>query len=381
MISDEELKYTLGLLSVRGIGNIKALRLLQYARTPQRIFSLSSEELLGIEGIGRAQTEAILGFSMSEKIEREVSLVHQHNLRPIPIWDEQYPPLLRQCPDAPILLFVRGEFDFTRKRPFISVVGARDMSAYGREFIGRMIAHLAPYRPVIVSGLAAGADAEAHRQALVNGLDTIAVMGNGLGTIYPSQNRALGGEIVSRGGALISEYHFEEPPMREHFPERNRIVAGMCRATVVVEAKAKSGALITADLAFDYDRDVFALPGRYTDLNSQGCNNLIRHNRAVLLNDPEQIVCELGLSLDSLPEEKSRSESQPTPDPSLKAEEKAVLEAIAKEQEAVQIDELAAKMGIPTFRLMPVLLDLEIKGLVLTLPGKYYRLTRRQTSL
>lgn len=316
---------------------------------------------------------AVLARNVSAEALEEADFCAKNGINTVGFWEDDYPALLKLCPDAPVMLFWRGNLRFTSDRLVLSVVGTRSVTPYGAAVTAEIIDALAPYNPVIVSGLAQGVDVAAHRAAMKNGLDTVGVLGQGLGTpLYPSDNRDVARQMCSSEGCgVMTEYCHKQAPLPGLFPVRNRIVAGMARATIVVEAKAKAGALITAELALGYQREVFAVPGRTTDLCSAGCNALIRHNKAVLLDGPKTVIEELGL--DILPKAGALS-AQTAAFVEISPQARPVADILSK-VEKLHIDELCAQTGLPPFKLSPLLLDMELDGVVESLPGKYYGLT------
>ena len=332
---------------------------------------------------------------LDDAIRQEMDFVQRNDIRAIGFWEQDYPPLLRECPDAPVMLLAKGAFDFTELPFALAIVGTRAMTPYGAAMTDRIVQALAPYRPAIVSGLAYGVDVQAHRAALKYGLPTLGVLGQGLGTpMYPAQNRDTARQMCHTPGCgILTEYLHLQEALPGLFPARNRIVAGIARATVVIEAKAKGGALITAELAGGYNREVFAVPGRANDPCSQGCNTLIRRNKAMILDDPQTLIEELGLS-DRRPKaqpgrqsEMFLSESPATAAPpapnrngaapqweGLTEEGKKVARMLSG-VEKMHLDELCTALEMPVQNLTVLLLEMELAGLIDTLPGKYYALS------
>jgi len=260
---------------------------------------------------------------------------------------------------------IKGNVDLNSGR-FISVVGTRNMTNYGKDFCENLIEEIAPYNPTIISGLAYGIDITAHKAAIKYNLQNIAIVAHGLNIIYPKVHTNIALQIQQKG-ALISEFTSTSIPDREHFPQRNRIIAGLSKTTIVIEAAKKGGALITAELANDYNRDVFALPGRIGDLFSEGCNNLIKNDKAILLNSPSDIIDYLGWESKTKESIQKNLFVETTPD------EDVVIQAMGNNK--IDLDELALKINIPIHKLVSILLGLELKGLVKPSRGKIYHLT------
>jgi DNA processing protein len=277
-----ELHYKLALALVPQIGDVHARILVSHFEDAQSIFSAPKEKLEKLEGIGSVRARAIKEFRDFEKVEKELAFMEQSGVRPIFLSDPGYPRRLQQCFDAPAILFYKGSADLNASR-MVAVVGTRSQTEYGRQFTLSLIEELASEEIVVVSGLAFGIDATAHRAALDNGLATIGVVGHGLDKVYPYEHRGLAKEIVQQNGGMLTEFFSGTTPERHHFPLRNRIVAGLCDATIVVETHSRGGSMITAKLADSYNRDVFAVPGRTTDVKSSGCNLLIRRNIAQMI--------------------------------------------------------------------------------------------------
>lgn len=260
---------------------------------------------------------------------------------------------------------LKGNFDLSAGR-FISIVGTRNISGYGREFCEKLVEELAPYNPTIISGLAYGVDITAHKAAIENNLQTIAVVAHGLNQIYPKNHSSYANKILENG-AILSEFNTDEIPDREHFPQRNRVIAGISKTTIVIEAAQKGGALITAELANDYNRDVFALPGRVGDYFSVGCNNLIKQNKAILLSSPSDLIAYLGW------DEPQKQSIQKSLFVETTIEEDIIINSLLKKD--LELDELSIITDIPVYKVVTILLSLELKGLVIPLPGKIFQLT------
>ena len=262
----EQLEDILVLYRTKGLSRRDAGRLVQQVGRPEEVFALSAETLTGW-GIKPAVARTLLERRLDDTIRQEMDFVQRNDIRAIGFWEQDYPALLRECPDAPVMLLAKGAFDFTELPFALAIVGTRAMTPYGAAMTDRIVQALAPYRPAIVSGLAYGVDVQAHRAALKYGLPTLGVLGQGLGTpMYPAQNRETARQMCHTPGCgILTEYLHLQEALPGLFPARNRIVAGIARATVVIEAKAKGGALITAELAGGYNREVFAVPGRAND--------------------------------------------------------------------------------------------------------------------
>jgi len=363
----DDLKYLLALRFASGIGDITARRLLSAFHSPADIFSASKKSFLSVEGT-TGRLYSILQSQVDwAAVDREMSFIHQHNVQVVSVLDDTYPPDLAACYDAPFLFFCKGRFDTSDKK-IISIVGTRSATGYGKQVCRELVEGLASFRPVIVSGLAYGVDITAHKTAMDCGLETYAVVAHGLHTIYPHAHRACAGRIVE-SGCLISEFPWAEGPDRENFPRRNRIIAGLSQATVVVEASEKGGALITAKIAASYNREVFAFPGRSIDRSSSGCNRLIKNNEAMMIESAADLVKALGWD-DTL---RKPAAAQKKFFADLDEDELSVMRLL-EQKGNLPVDDLAVSLGLSLPRLASLLLLLEMKGAVASLPGKMYRL-------
>ena len=278
---DNELFYQLALTLVPQIGDVQAKILVQQLGTASTIFKAPIRVLEKIEGIGTIRAQAIKAFRDFDVAETELRFIENQCITPLFLTDAAYPQRLLHCNDAPTLLFYKGTADLNASR-IISIVGTRTNTDYGKAVTEKLVQELSSVPVLIVSGLAYGIDAFAHKAALKNGLQTIGVVGHGLDKMYPPAHTALAQEMMQKGG-LLTEFFSGTMPDKHNFPLRNRIVAGISDATVVVETLVNGGSMITAKLADAYNRDVFAVPGRTIDTKSAGCNYLIQHNKAMLL--------------------------------------------------------------------------------------------------
>ncbi|MFO7838146.1 MAG: DNA-processing protein DprA [Desulfosalsimonadaceae bacterium] len=361
----ENIRPWLALKYVPGVGDCLYKNLLERFGSPALVFKASGEELSAVEGISRRAAEAIMAGPPSVAVNAELCRVRQHGCRIIPYSHEDYPPLLREIPDPPPLLYVTGRL--AGSMPAVSIVGSRKATRYGKDMARSLASDLAGRGIAVVSGLARGIDTAAHEGAVSAAGQTVAVLGSGLSMLYPAENRRLA-ERISECGAVVSEFSMQEEPNAYNFPKRNRIISGMCHGTVVVEAAAKSGSLITARLAGEQGREVFAVPGNINSRTSQGAHNLLKQG-ARLVTSAEDVIEEfphLFLKSQEIrdrdPNGNSRGE--------LTDEETRVYELL--EPYPVHIDWLQSRLGMDTGRIAAVLLNLEIKGLAVQLPGKYF---------
>ena len=364
----DPLVYQVALTLIPGIGAVQAKILLQHFN-PEEIFRARASQLEKIEGIGSFRANAIRKFRDFSRAENEIAFVQSRKIRTLFIGSEDYPKRLLQCYDPPTLLYLKGEIDLNAPR-VIAVIGTRRNSAYGAKMTEEFIASLAGTGTIIVSGLAYGIDALAHRGALKHGLPTLGVLAHGLNHLYPPEHIPIAKEMIKAGGGLLTEFNSFSKPDKHNFPVRNRIVAGLCDAVVVIETGKKGGSMITAELANGYHRDVFAFPGRATDGKSEGCHQLIRNNKAVLISDAEELLEAMGWKERPAP---VRDSLQRELFATLSPEETAIVELL-KTRASTHIDEISFSSGLSLSQLASGLLSLEFKGIISSLPGKAYRL-------
>lgn len=365
----DELFYQLSLTLVPNIGPVQAKILLQHYDV-QDIFKAKKNQLEKLEGIGSVRAESIKSFADFSKAEEEIAFIEKYKIKTLFIADKDYPERLLNCYDSPTLLFYKGEADLNHKK-IISVIGTRNHTDYGKQITETLIEELAEQDVMIISGLAYGIDAIAHKAALKNNLRTIGVLAHGLDQVYPSQHTGLAKDMFKTGGGLLTEFRSKTKPDKHNFPTRNRIVAGLSDATIVVETGAKGGSMITAELANNYNKDVFAFPGKVTDTKSAGCNYLIKNNKAVLLTDAQELLELMGWdeATSRLPKPKKQKELFIE----LNDDEKVII-GILQEKEQVHIDEINLKSGLSSSSVAAAILNLELQNVVLSLPGKVYQI-------
>ena len=363
-----QLIYQIALTLIPGIGDVNAKALLAYCGSPEAVFKEKKSHLIKIPGIGSIAAKSISKADVFDRAEDELQFIEKSKIQPLFFTDSAYPERLKHCADSPILLYFQGNLSFNDCH-FISVVGTRSATDFGKEFTERVVEQLKPYNTCIVSGLAYGIDVTAHKSALRNDMATVAVVAHGLDRIYPSLHKNVAEEMKANGGVL-TEFATGTKPDRENFPKRNRIVAGLSEATIVVEAAKKGGALITAELASSYNRDVFAVPGRLTDKYSEGCNHLIKTNQASLIQSAKDIEYLLGWQS---PNSAKKKTVQKLMFVDLNPEEVALVNLI-QENQPIQLDLLAMKLNWPVSKVFPVLTILELKGVVRGQPGRVFEL-------
>jgi DNA processing protein len=364
----ENLFFGLSLKKTPGIGDTLAKTLISYCGSAEAVFKETKNNLQKIPGMGKKTVDSIKGFKDFGLIEDELKWVNDNGVRAIFYLDKEYPYRLKDCADAPICLFVKGGADLNNKK-CISVVGTRLATHYGREFCYHLGKSLSNTGALIISGLAHGIDSFAHKEALQNVLPTAAVLGHGLKHMAPPRNKNLSERIVEANGALITEHFSDDAPAPENFPKRNRIVAGMCDALVIVESGIRGGAMITAELAWSYNRELFSLPGRVGDTFSQGCNHLIASNKAMCIESSDKLIDYLGWKNNDVNKEKSVVIDLD----SLSDLEKRVYNFMRSGEK--KMDDMHYETGIPLGNLSMILLDLEFKGIVKALPGNMFKLS------
>ncbi|PWS28541.1 DNA-protecting protein DprA [Pedobacter yonginense] len=359
--------HKIALTFIKSIGPITAKNLLAYCGSAENVFSASKKQLLQIPGIGEKTVETILNTNALSRAQEEYDFITKHNIEVLFFSDDNYPKRLKNCFDSPILLYYKGNANLNQTR-ILSVVGTRNATEYGRNLCKQLIEVLAPYDVLVVSGLAYGIDVATHKECIGNEVATVGVLGHGLDRLYPQLHKSVSQKMVQNGG-LLTEFPTGTNPDRQNFPQRNRIIAGIADATIVVEASIKGGALITAEIANSYNKDVYAFPGRTNDLYSEGCNFLIKTNRAGLINNAKDLIYYLGWD-DEVKQQKKQA--QTALHIGLTTNEQNVVHALKDGQLA--IDELSIALNIQQSKLAIVILTLEMQGIVVSLPGKVYKL-------
>lgn len=363
-MNSEKLLAVLRLQATKNVGDILAKKLITAVGSVENVFKEKPHVLHKINGIGTQVTQHLFDKNNLKRAEEELNYIQQNNIAFSYFLEDDYPQNLKHCVDAPILIFKDGNLNLNNDKT-ISIVGTRNMSSYGRDFCNQLIEELKEYNPIIVSGFAYGVDICAHKASIKNNLQTIAVLAHGLEETYPKTHKKYIHEVNNNGG-FITEFWHDEQPMRENFLKRNRIVAGISKATIIIESAEKGGSLVTADIANSYNRDVFALSGRATDIYSKGCNNLIKNNQAHLLTSAEDIVKMLNWDI--------RQAAVPK-------QEKLFVELNSSEQKIYDylqqngkqlLDDIAINCELPIYQLSSILIQLELKGVVKPLPGKMF---------
>lgn len=367
-MTQNDLFYLLALQQVEGIGDITAKKLLQHFGSPEAIFQAKKTELAKIDGIGKSTIANLHKKDGFEQAESEILFLEKEDINVFSFQCNEYPDRLKNCHDAPLLLFQSGNVNWNNSK-IISIVGTRQITTYGAEFTKKLLEELEPLNPIIVSGFAYGVDIVAHQAAMDLNLQTIGVLAHGLNQIYPKTHKKYMAKMQENGGFLTEFWTYSKPD-RENFVKRNRIVAGISEATIVVESAERGGSLITAEIANDYNREVFAVPGRATDKYSQGCNNLIKTQRAQMITSAADLIYLLNWDIKN----KTTVEN--------KAIQKQLFVTLSEDEQTIYnylqtkgkelMDIIALDCDLPIFKISSILLNMELKGVVKPLPGKVF---------
>ncbi|MCZ2460793.1 MAG: DNA-processing protein DprA [Chitinophagales bacterium] len=363
-----DLIYQLALTEIPNIGSVQAKILIEHFGEARAVFKAKGTSLKNIEGIGEVRARSIKSFSDFSNAEKEIKFIEKFKIQPQFITDKDYPRRLLNCYDSPTLLFFKGAADLNSSK-IIAVIGTRNHTEYGRQLTENLIAGLSEQNVLIISGLAFGVDALAHKAAIKNNLPTVGVLAHGLDQIYPQSHSGLAKDMIRHGGGLLTEYRSESKPDKHNFPVRNRIVAGMSDAVVVVETDIRGGSMITAELANGYNKDVFAFPGKTTDSKSAGCNYLVRNNKAILISNVSDLIQSMGWS----EKKKASVKKQKELFIELTDDEKKIIK-ILQEKDTVHIDEINFRSGMSSSAVAATMLNLELKNVIRSLPGKIYSL-------
>ncbi|MFT3737701.1 MAG: DNA-processing protein DprA [Breznakibacter sp.] len=366
----EKLKYRIALTQIKGVGPVLARNLVAYLGSEEAVFKEKATALQKIPGIGPVLANDIASAEVMERTERELKFIVGKNIKPVYFTDPEYPQRLNNCDDAPVVLYTLGEHDLNARR-ILSIVGTRKITEEGKLNCEKLIDGLSQMFPnlLVVSGLAYGVDIWAHRQSLKHGLPTIGVLAHGLDRIYPPMHRQTAVEMLANGG-LVTEFMSETGPDKPNFVRRNRIIAGMADAVIVVESGVKGGALITATLASSYNRDVLAFPGRVGDPMSAGCHWLVKHNVAALVENHEDVANALGWES----ERKGESTVQAKLFVEFGSDEEQRIYQFMLQERETDINWLCIRCNLPVSKVSSVLLGFEFDGLVKSLPGNKFRL-------
>jgi DNA processing protein len=368
-MTNAPLIYNIGITLLPGVGAITAKNLIAYCGSAEAVFSEKRSRLEKIPGVGTVAADTISNSAIQkdalERAEEEIRFIEKENVKPLFFTDDDFPKRLKECADSPVMLYTKGIMDLNATR-IVSIVGSRKSTSYGKKICEQVVDAFSSYNVLILSGMAYGIDICAHRASLKNNIATVGVLAHGLDNLYPAEHYNTSEKMLENGG-LASEFMSNTKMNPEYFPRRNRIVAGMADATIVIEATVKSGALITAELANSYDRDVFAVPGRLDDPSSEGCNLLIRANKAMLMMSAEDVIRAMNWDTET----KKSKERQQVLFAHLSAEEETLVN-ILKQKEKAHVDDISIASGLAMSRISALLLNLEFSGVIKSLPGKVY---------
>ncbi len=371
--SSNERLYQIALTLLPHAGSVLAKNLMAYCGSAENIFKTTRGKLEKIPMIGKERAEAIADAiangDILKQAEKELAFVEKYNIAQLFYTDAEYPQRLKECSDSPVLLYYKGRADLNAAK-IVGVVGTRRVTEYGKEATKKLVEELAAQNVLVVSGLAYGIDIAAHNAALENNLPTVGVMAHGLNTIYPKQHTATAKKMVEQGG-LLTEYTSLHEMHPSNFPSRNRIVSGMCDAIVVMESAIKGGALITANIANSYNREVYAYPGKATDKFSAGCNFLIKTYKAKMIESADDLIKEMNWVSGEQQGKGKKAQRQLSLNLS---EEEQVVYTLLNEKHELAIDELADSTAMNVSSLAATLLEMEMNNLIVSLPGKRYKL-------
>ncbi|WP_033959645.1 DNA-processing protein DprA [Psychroserpens jangbogonensis] len=365
-MTDDDIIFVLALQHVPKIGDVTAKKLINFCGSAEAVLKEKRHHLVKIDGIGMNTIKGLYNSEHIKAAECELQFIKENKISCLYFTEDIYPEKLKHCIDAPILLFQTGNVNLRQQR-IISIVGTRKITTYGIAFCKKLIEQLAPFNPIVVSGFAYGTDITAQRAAMKHNLQTIGCLAHGLNQIYPKTHKKYIAEVEKHGG-FLTDFWSSDTFDRNNFLKRNRIIAGMSQATIVIESAEKGGSLVTADIANSYNRDVFAVPGRVTDSQSLGCNNLIKFQLAHVLSNPLDIPYILNWELDT---------KQPVIQKQLFVEltsEEKVIYNYLKDNEKQLLDSIALECQMPIFKVASVLLTMELKGVTRPLPGKLFEL-------
>ena len=365
-----DLTYQIGLTLLNGVGDILTKNLIAYCGSAEQVFKMNKSQLEKIPGIGNYTANAILqSKTVLERAEKEIKFLENNSIKAFFFTDAEYPKRLKNCVDSPAMLYYKGSSNLNVKK-IISVVGTRTPSVYGKQMTEQLVHDLTTCGCLVVSGLAYGIDITAHKAALDKGLETIGVLAHGLDLIYPSVHSQYAERMINKGG-LLTEFITETKPEKENFPKRNRIVAGMCDALVVVESKREGGSLITATIANSYNKDIFAYPGKANDSLSEGCNGLIKSNRAHLIENASDLLYIMNWQ-EKLQDKKQKTTQIPLL-LNLSNEEQRIINAFSNSQK-LHLDQICQITNLSISKASSHILQLEFSNLITSLPGKMYQL-------
>lgn len=355
----------IALTMIPGIGPVIAKKLVIHCGSAEAVFREKKKLLETIPGIGKITARLVTDRECRIKAEKELQRIEKTGIQMLYFTEPNYPSRLKHCYDSPPLLYYKGSADLNAKR-IVSIIGTRQITDYGKQLCEKLVAELVKYNVLVVSGLAYGVDICAHRASLEQGLDTVGVLAHGLDEVYPRVHAGTAKKMIAQGG-LLTDFPCETNPDRENFPQRNRIVAGLSDAVIVVESGERGGSMITAEFAMNYNRDVFAFPGRVGDPASAGCHAMIKRNKAALIDSADDVAYAMGW------EKPDATKVVQTTLQTFSGDEEKVV-ACMRGMGNVHIDEICLMSELPAGKTSAILLTLEFAGAVKSLPGKMFRL-------
>lgn len=361
----EQKLYEIALTLIPYIGDVNGKKLVAYCGGAEAVFCENKKALRQISGMTDNIIQGIESKAVMKRAEEEMQFIEKYGIKPLFYLDKDYPKRLQHCHDSPMMLYYKGNADLNVEKT-VGIVGTRNITDYGKYIVEKIVEDLSSDNVMIISGLAYGVDAAAHRAALKYDLATVGVLGHGMQTIYPAENRKLSTNMLEKGG-ILTEFVSGTKPDRENFPQRNRIVAGMVDCLVVVESALKGGAMITADIANSYDREVFAVPGKVGDIYSEGCNQLIKANKANILVNATDIRYVMRWDVDTKVVAKQMRLFR-----DFSEDEKKVMDVFVKNN-VVHIDDIIVGTDLSPSKIASILLSLEFDGVLTALPGKRYQ--------
>lgn len=359
----DDLLYQIAITKIPLVGPVKAKNLISYCGGVKEIFNATAKELKSIPGIGQKLATNILKQEVLAEAKKEIEFLRKYQVQPLFYLNDDYPHRLKHYTDCPVMLYYSGQANLNQER-IIAIVGTRKPNAYGIRACEKIIGDLCEYQPLIISGLAYGIDITAHKHCIKKGIPTVGVLGHGLSRIYPHQHHQVARQMIRQGG-LLTEYTSKTTPEREHFPMRNRIISGLCDALIVVQTGRKGGSIISAEIANTYHKEVFAIPGRVGDKQSEGCNHLIKSHKASLIESAADIAYSMGWD---------KPQTTPAKNKILLTSEEQKVYSLLKNTEAISIDKLTGVAQMESNQMAAILLHLEFKGVIQSMPGKRYAL-------
>jgi len=368
-MQNNSLLYQIAVNLITGIGPVHTKNLVSYCGSAEAVFDMPKSKLLKIPGFGKKTVDLIkTNDELLKRAEEEIAFIKKNKIQPLFYSDKQYPQRLKQCDDGPAMVYFKGNANLNAQR-MIAIVGTRRISDYGKQICAKLVSDLAKYNVTIVSGLAYGVDFNAHKNAVDNNITNIGVLGHGLDMVYPAVHKKLSLKMIENGG-ILTEFLSGSNPDRENFPKRNRVIAGMCDAVIVVESAKKGGSIITAYIAHSYNRNIYAIPGKVGDKNSEGCNDLIKRNMAGLIENAEDLAYQLGWETDK-PKKKSKQRVLMI---DLDEKENIVYTILKEKNEGLSIDQISIQTELPLSQLAATMLSLEMKNIIQAMPGNRYQI-------